>query len=252
VRIPIGPEPVLLQEPLLSQYASRRHDVKYDRDAMRAARVRGELPAYGGPWFGGLEKDIVWVNTTRVYGDASIAAELTRAEIEGRKDVLTLLTYFKEHLPGFEKARLLHTSTQIGVRETRRLIGEYTLTGDDIRTEARFDDSIAVGCWPIDVHPSEGEVGSHTLHVPLPFQIPYRTLLPRGTESLLAAGRCISADREAHGSTRVGATCAATGHAAGVAAAIAAREDIQPREVDAHRLRDVLVSQGAIIDPPEG
>lgn len=249
VRIPIGPEPGLLREPILSDYASRRHDVECDRVAMRAAKARGELPTFGGPWFGGMEKDIAWVNTTRVVGDASNAAELTRAEIEGRKNVFTIMAYFKQHLPGFENAYLLHTSTQIGVRETRRLLGEVTLTGDDVRSGTVFDDSIAVGCWPIDIHPSEQEVGVHAMYVPLPYGISYRTLLPQNVGNLITAGRCISVDREALGSTRVGATCAATGHAAGTAAAIAARDNVQPRDVDSATLRDVLQAQNAIVEP---
>src|SRR5690606_13380420 len=176
---------------------------------------------------------------------ASDAAELTRAEIEARKNVFTIMAYFKQHLPGFENAYLLHTSTQIGVRETRRLVGEVTLTGDDVRSATAFDDSIAVGCWPIDVHPSEQEVGVHAMFVPLPYGIPYRTLLPQNVGNLITAGRCISVDRDALGSTRVGATCAATGHAAGTAAAIAARDNIQPCDVDTAILRDVLRAQNA-------
>lgn len=249
-RIPIGPEPGLLEEPLLSRYASRRHDVACDREAMRAAGARGELPAFGGPWFGGMEKRIAWVNTTRVFGDASNAAELTAAEVKGRRDVQTLMAYFKAHLPGFEQARLLQTSAQMGIRETRRLAGTYTLTGDDIRSGARFEDTVAVGCWPIDVHPSGGEAGVHAMYVPLPYGIPYRCLLPVEVGGLLVAGRCLSADRQALGSCRVGATCAALGQAAGVAAAVAAREGMSPAQVDVRRVREALVSQGAVVDPP--
>ena len=248
--IPVGPEPGLLKEPLLSQYASRRPDVVCDRDAMRAARERGELPTYGGPWFGGMEKRVAWVNTTRIFGDASVASEWTRAEIQGRKDVFRIMTYFKKHLPGFEEARLLQTSTQIGVRETRRLLGQYTLCGDDIRNATSFENGIAIGCWPIDIHPSDGEAGVHAMYIPLPYHIPYECLLPQEVNNLLVAGRCISADREALGSSRVGATCAAIGQAAGAAAAIAAQSKINPGDVDVHRLRELLIDQQAIVDSP--
>jgi len=249
VQIPIGPEPILLQEPLLSEYAPRRHDVTWDQEGMRDAKQRGEIPLFGGPWFGGLDKDIVWVNATRIIGDASKASEFTRAEIEGRKNVFTLMSYFREHLKGFEHARLLQTSPQIGVRETRRLIGLYTLTGSDVREARRFDDSIGVGCWPIDIHPVH-DVGVHELYVPLPFGIPYRCLVPHDVGNLLTAGRCISVDREAQSSIRVGATCAVTGHAAGAVAATAIRRKVQPCDIDKRRLRDLLTSQNAIIDPP--
>jgi hypothetical protein len=249
-RIPFGPEPGFLPEPLLSDYASRRRDIAFDAAAMRAEAAAGRLPRFGGPWFGGLEKDTVWVNSTRIYGDASVAAELTRAEIEGRRDTAALVAYYTRHLPGFESARLLHTSTQIGVRETRRLQGVYTLTGNDVRGGTRCDDGIALGCWPIDVHPASGEVGVHAMWLPLPYVIPYRCLLPVGVADLIVAGRCLSADREALGSARVGATCAATGHAAGVAAALAARLRRPLAELDIAGLRDRLRAQSAIVDPP--
>ncbi len=250
VCIPIGPEPTLLQDPLASRYASRRLDVEHDREAMKAARERGEIPPYGGPWFGGLEKDIVWVNGTRIYGDASDPADLSRAEIEGRRAVAALAGYFRRSFPGFERARLLQSGSHIGVRETRRMIGEYVLTGDDVRAGRPFADSIAVGCWPIDVHPSEGEVGVHAMYVPLPYRIPYRCLLPREVDGLLAAGRCISVDRQALGTARVGATCAAIGQAAGAAAALTARRGVEPRAVDPAEVRELLASQGALVDPP--
>lgn len=246
VRIPIGPEAVVLAEPLLSEYASARTDVELDLMAMRAAKAAGQLPTFGGPWWGGLEKDVVWVNATRVVGDASVADELSRAEVQGRKDTATLMAYFRQHAKGFADARLLHTSTQIGVRETRRVVGAYTLTGDDIRRAARFEDSIAVGCWPVDVHPADGVVGSHSMYVPLPYDIPYRVMLPRTIENLLVAGRCVSVDREALGSARVGATCAAMGQAAGVAGALASRDRLRPRDLDIAGLQARLRDQGAL------
>ncbi len=248
--IPIGPEAVLLEEPLLGEVASRRSDVECDRAEMRAAQERNELPLFGGPWFGGLEKDVVWVNTTRVLGDASDAVELTRAEIEGRKNVQTILAYFKEHLPGFKDAQLLHTSTQIGVRETRRLDGVATLTGAQIRAGHDANDGVAVGCWPIDVHPSARGVGVHAMFVPKPYTIPYGCLVPKSIGGLLTAGRCISVDRDALGSTRVGATCAATGEAAGTAAALSALGSITPGQLPVARLRGVLESNGAIVSAP--
>src|SRR5262249_3912555 len=162
--------------------------------------------------FGGLDKDVVWVNSVRIVGDATNARDLTRAEVQGRRDAFTLFDYFRRHVEGFADGRLLQTSPQIGIRESRRLTGVYTLTGDDSRAAVRFEDSIALGCWPIDVHPAEGEVGSHKMFVPDPYGIPYRAIVPATTDGLLAAGRCISVDREGLGSVRVGGTCTATGH----------------------------------------
>lgn len=247
---PIGPEPGYLREPVLSQYASVRQDVIVDSEHMKAERAAGRLPRYGGPWFGGLEPDVVWVNSTRVVGDASSAADLTRAEIEGRRESAQIADYFVRHLPGFGEARLIHTGTQIGVRETRRLSGRYTLTGKDILERSEFADGIALGCWPIDIHPTKEDVGHHAMYVPLPYQIPYRTLVPKDVGGLLVAGRCFSADRDALGSARVGATCAALGQAAGVAAALSAKNSMEPGEVDVRQVQDGLRSQAGLVDYP--
>lgn len=245
--IPIGPEPVELEGRLLAEWASPRSDVRIDYEKMREARRAGELPAFGGPWFGGLYKDTVWVNSTRIVGDASNARDLTRAEIEGRRNSFQLLEYFKGNIPGFEHSRIVHTSPQIGIRETRRLVGEYTLTGDDVKNATDFEDGIGLGCWPIDIHPTD-DSGLHSMFVPVAFKIPFRALVPSTMDGLLVAGRCISVDREALASVRVGAQCGVTGQAAGVAAALAVRDGIQPRTLSVPALQEQLQEQGAILE----
>lgn len=249
-RIPIGPEPTNLEGPKLKSNASRRLDIPIDYDQIAKDKKAGKVPRYGGPWFGGLWKDVAWVNSVRVVGDASFNDELTAAEIQGRKDAMKLTQYFRTTIPGFEDARIQRTGAQIGVRETRRLDGVYLLSGDDVRNEAEFDDAIGLGCWSIDEHPNEAR-SNHSMYVPLPFQIPYRALLPKDVGSLLVAGRCMSVDRDALASVRVGATCTVTGQAAGVAAAIAAKQSLQPNEVDVKRLQSVLKDQGAMLDLPQ-
>lgn len=245
--LPIGPEAGLLTDPVLTDYSSVRRDISLDRAAMKQARQNEELPPFGGPWFGGMEKDIAWVNMTRIIGDASDARDLTRAEVQGRRDTRRVVDYLRETVPALADSHLLHTSTQIGVRETRRLEGVRTLTGDDLRTGAGFEDSVALGCWPIDVHPSDRGTGTHAMFVPEPFEIPYSIMVPESVDGLLAAGRCVSADREALGSIRVGATCAAMGHAAGAAAARAADQDVQPRAVNVSEVQALLRNQGALV-----
>jgi len=246
-RIRIGPEPGSLDDYGLDDSNAARQDIEIDRQAMRDAKARGELPVFGGPWFGGLEKDVVWVNSVRIIGDATDNRDVTRAEVQGRREARALFEYLRDHVAGFEEARLQQTAPTIGIRETRRLHGVTTLTGDDIRTGAQPADSIALGTWPIDVHPTDGFAGTHVMYVPEPYGIPYRALVPATTDGLLAAGRCISVDRDALGSARVGATCTATGHAAGVAAALSARRGIPPRELDPAGLQAALRSQGAIV-----
>ncbi len=246
--IPFGPEPGYLGKELLTEYTSRRRDVGIDREMLSSAYQADELPFFGGPWFGGLRVNYPWVNTTRVYGSAVNAAELTSAEMEGRRNAHTIVNYYKKHCKGFENSWIMNTSATMGIRETRRLEGVYTMTKDDIVSGRKFDDSIALGVWPIDVHPPKQQNGMHDMYVPLPFQIPFRCLLPVTVDNLLVGGRCISVDREALGTVRVGATCGATGHAAGVAAALAAKEDILPRNLSHRTIQNEILNQNAIIE----
>lgn len=249
-KLPIGPEPVELSGNTLRSNASRRLDVPVDYAQIEEDRKTKDLPLFGGPWFGGLWKDVVWMNTVRVIGDGSNAQELTNAEVQGRKDAFKLTEYFRNVIPGFENARIQRMAPQIGVRETRRLIGEYTLKEDDVRSEATFKDAIGLGCWSIDIHPNSAKA-NHSMYVPLPYQIPYRCLLPKTIDGLLAAGRCISVDRNALASVRVGATCTVTGQAAGLAAALAVQSNKQLRNIDIRVLQRMLVEQKALIDLPQ-
>lgn len=245
--IPIGPEPTEMTGKLLRENASRRLDIHFDYEKFNADHAKGLLPLFGGPWTGGLWKDTAWMNTVRVIADGSDARDKTRAEFEGRRNAFALAEYFYNNVPGFEHGRIQRLACEIGVRETRRLVGEYSLTGNDVRQGKTFDDAIGLGCWAIDIHPRDAKA-NHSLFAPLPFQIPYRILVPRLMDGLLVAGRSVSCDREALGSIRVGATCAMTGHAAGVAAALASRENIQPRHVDIRKLQRTLRQQGALLE----
>ncbi len=250
-RIRKGPEPGDLDDYGMDDANAARQDIVVDRQAMRDARTRGELPVFGGPWFGGLEKDVMWINSVRIIGDATNNRDLTRAEVQGRRDAFTLYSYLRDNVSGFEESRLQQTAPTIGIRETRRLQGVTTLTGDDVRASAQPGDSIALGAWPIDVHPVDGFAGSHVMYVPDPYGIPYRALVPATTDGLLAAGRCISVDREALGTVRVGATCTATGHAAGTAAALSALGGVRPRDLDVAELQSRLRGQGALLSPED-
>jgi len=246
--IPFGPEPGFLTDSLLSDYTSRRRDVYIDREKLQEAFNNGKLPCFGGPWFGGLRRKYPWVNTTRVYGSAVNAAELTAAEIEARKNAHEIADYYRRECEGFQNSWLMKTASTIGIRETRRLNGVYTLTKQDVVDCRKFDDSIALGVWPIDVHPPKGQSGMHEMYVPLPYQIPFRALLPKRIENLIVGGRCISVDREALGSIRVGATCGAMGHAAGIAAAISAKSGEGLRSLNHKVIQQELINQNGIIE----
>ena len=142
----------------------------------------------------------------------------------------------------------MNTAPTMGVRETRRLVGEYTMTRADLVENTTKADSIAMGVWPIDIHPPKGQNGAHDMYVPVPYQISYKALVPVKIDNLLVAGRCASTDREAMGSMRLGATCGAMGQAAGVAAALGAQTGCTPRNLDYKTIQSELLHQGAIIE----
>jgi hypothetical protein len=200
-------------------------------------------------FFSGPEKDEVLVNMSRVQGlDGTDVEDLTLAEELGRKQVLMLADFMVKALPGFGNASLSQVGAQIGIRETRRIDGEYVLTMEDVVAGRRFDDVIARSGYPIDVHgPTDKSVIVSWIKEDGAYDIPYRSLLPKNTDNLLAAGRCISTSHEALGTTRLSPSCMATGQAAGTAAALAVHWGITPRDLSIERLQDLLEKQQAIL-----
>jgi len=187
-------------------------------------------------------------NMTRVGGiDATDPEQLTSAEIEGRRQALEYFRFLRDKGPGYEHAALGGLSTQIGVRESRRIFGEYRLTRSDVISARKFDDAIAQCGAPIEEH----HAGSDTRWEYLPesetYGIPYRCLVPQKIDRLLVAGRCLSADHDAHASVRSMGQCMAMGQAAGIAAAIGAKRSIGPRAVPIGLLQSRLRSIGAVI-----
>lgn len=191
---------------------------------------------------------VVATNMTRVaYVDATDPAELTKAEIEGRKQALEYVRFLRAEIPGYEQAFLMNFSTQIGIRETRRVLGVYRLTREDVLLARKFDDAIAQCGAPIEDH----QPGSATRWEYLPegelYDIPYRCLLPQGVDNLLVAGRCLSASHDAHASVRSMGQCMAMGQAAGTAAALAAASGVTPGALSIDRLQSRLVAEGALL-----
>ena len=221
-------------------------------EACRAAMHRLAPPhlVYGGPWVIRLHEREVSINATRVYGNPLDPAGRTSMEQRAREDMLQVAAILRAGVPALAESYVLAGATDLHVRESRKIVGDYIFSGDDLRVRRTFDDAIAVGAWPIDIHPSDGFSGvhPHKENPPEPYQLPYRCLLPRGIEGLLVAGKPISTTHEAHGSTRIPGTSMATGHAAGVAAALASRAGVTPRSVDVPQLRATLLAQGAILD----
>ncbi len=200
----------------------------------------------------------IGLNFSHVFGvDATNGRELSQAQLSGRRLVQHLTEFVREYCPGCEKAYLVNSGVHIGVRETRRVCGEYKLTLDDYRHRRKFADDIACNAYYIDIHISKEfwEEGCQEgidwdeqtcrYEPGESYGIPYRCLLPRGLGNVLVAGRCISTDRAVHGSTRVMPVCFATGEAAGCAAAMAVRKHRgMVGAVDAGMLRKRLVEHG--------
>lgn len=221
------------------------------REALKTAQESGDLPHYYGPGVMFLfADDEVYVHGVRVPANPTDAADLSRAEMQGRRDAHAMFAAWKKRVPGFEQSYFIEAYPWIGVRESRRLVGEYVLTEDDLMKSRRFEDAIATGCWYLDLHPNKTTVGGANDFKPEkvqpdPYDIPYRSLLPRKVANLLVAGRCHSATRGAHASTRVTVTAMATGEAAGVAAALASAAGKSPGEMKGLRVREALAERNA-------
>jgi len=219
---------------------------------MGEAAATGEyrLPRVEGSWHRTPHPGIVMIHMTRIPNvDATDPVELTRAELEGRRQVREYHRFLRDRVPGFEASVLVGTSPAIGVRESRRVHGDHRLTREDVLQGRRFDDEIALCGAPIEDHHAGGDTEWRYVGVGGVYGIPYRSLLPAGVEGLLVAGRCFSATHDAHASARSMATCMAMGQAAGTAAALAVAGGTVPRSVDAAALRERLLRDGALLEP---
>ena len=215
---------------------------------LEKARADGRIGPYGGPWPATFSGRDIYFNAIRTAGDATDPDDWTNAEIQGRRDAWQMFELWKEALPEFKDAYFFTSGPTAGARESRRIVGDYTLTGDDIRQARRHDDVVVLGAWRIDRHP-QTESGYHDMPFVPPYDIPYRTLLPQGVDNLWVAGRCHSATSEALASSRVTANAMGMGQAAGTAAAMAAVAGVGNREVPIGTLQDRLLAANAILDP---
>lgn len=188
------------------------------------------------------------VNSTRVLHVLGTDVwDLTQAEWEARRQMRQIVAFLKKYVPGFEKSYLSQSGATVSARETRRITGEYILTGQDVLSARKFDDVVAHGTYPMDIH---NPVGRGTVLKNVPpgeaYDIPLRCLIPKAAERLVVAGRCISGDHEALSSYRVMPISMATGQAAGVAAALSVRRRAPVRAIEAAEVQQELRRQGAI------
>lgn len=182
--------------------------------------------------------------------DASNPESLTQGEIISQERVLKFWRFLKRRVPGFEEASIINMSTHLGVRETRRIKGERTLTEEDVLAAWKHPDGISRCSWYMDLHDGQDKdpiKEYRAKRAPAPgdyYEIPYGCLVPQKIDGLLMAGRCISSSRPANGSLRLQPTCMNLGQAAGTAAALCAQRKINPRELSGIELRAILKEQG--------
>jgi hypothetical protein len=191
------------------------------------------------------------INMTRVLKHSALdAAGLTKAEIEGRRQCREVLAFLRNHIPGFENCKVAFTGPSIGVRESRKIVGMYKLAARDLLENRMFDDAIAMGGYPIDIHSPDGAKTTHMFLKPGSwYSIPYRCLIAEQAENVLVAGRCISATHEALAALRVSPIVMAIGQAAGTAAAITAKTGRRVQDIDIDGLRAILKKDGAFLEP---
>ncbi len=198
-----------------------------------------------------MGKGIVHFNTTRIVKhDPTNPLDVSKAEATARKQIWEMLCFLKEGgFPAFKDAFIVSSATNIGVRESRKLKGEHILTAQELIDLTRFEDSIALGDYDIDIHNPEGTGTSHRYFKPGEYYtIPYRSLLPKEFDNLLVGGRCISATHEAQASIRIMPICATTGEAAGTAIGVAYNTGTNTHTVDVKAVQAKLRENGAAID----
>ncbi|OQB16010.1 MAG: anaerobic glycerol-3-phosphate dehydrogenase subunit B [Firmicutes bacterium ADurb.Bin193] len=192
---------------------------------------------------------VLHFNTTRIIKKNPLnALDITAAEMDAREQVYELYLFLKNNIQGFENSILLMSAPQIGVRESRKIEGEYKISADELMSCKKFTDSIARGNYGIDIHNPEG-TGTKRTHVPEGdyYTIPYRALVPKGMLNLLVAGRCISSTHEAQSAYRIMPICCCIGEGAGVAVGVALKDNVPTRDVSVKKVRGLLKQYGALI-----
>lgn len=228
---------------------------------MRTAEARGQRFARRGPILRPQKHPGEWrANVTQLARtdggpvDGTDAAQLSAAEREGRRQGADFLRFLRRDVPGFEAAYLLDLPAQVGIRETRRIVGDYVLTEEDVLGCASFADTIGVNGWPVEEHlagdvsfrwPHGSDTPEGRAHCRGYNHLPWRMLLPRCVDNLLVAGRCASMTHGGQSAARVSGACFAMGHAAGIGAALAVQRGLAPRAIDVSTLQQRLQSAGA-------
>jgi hypothetical protein len=224
-------------------------------EVWQKAQANGDMEPFQttimGWWWTPTRPDQVGVNFTHIiHVDATKAEDLTRATIEGRRQAYRTIDVYRKYVPGMEKCYMVSTPNTVGIRESRRIMGEYVISEEDVKNQASFPDSTGYGSFFIDVHHIDGPGMDPSVWRPpsgFKYQIPYRALIPKGVENLLVCGRCLSCTHLALGSLRVMAQCMVTGEAAGTAAALSISEGMTPRRLAVPLLQRTLRANRGIV-----
>ena len=190
------------------------------------------------------------VNATQLNGfNALNEEEYYAAEVELRIQIEKIVNFLRKYIPGYENCEVKTTASTLGVRESRRIMGEYVINDGDVENGNHYDDAVVHDAWfLIDIHnPSGGGQAEGHSKMANPYDIRYGAIVPLGVDNLLTSGRCISGTHRAHASYRVMAICMATGEAAGIAAALSISEGVTPRRLEALRIRNTLKNNGVIL-----
>lgn len=190
------------------------------------------------------------VNATQINGRNTLTVEgMTEAEYLLREQIPAVVAFLRKNAPGFEHCRVKSSAATLGVRESRRFIGDYVISDEDVEKGGRHEDVVVHNAWfLIDIHnPAGGGQAEKHSQPATPYDIPYRSLLPKEVEGLLLSGRNISGTHRAHASYRVMGVALATGQAAGIAAALAVKNGCTPRELDYHQVQEALTQYGAVL-----
>lgn len=198
------------------------------------------------------KKDQALMNSTAIIAPddrvlyPTKAADLTFAEIAGRQQIREYERFAKDYLDGFEDAYIYDNGNEIGIRQSRTIVGEYTLKNEDVVNARKFKTAIARSAWPIEIH--GGSKGVKVVNLDDDYyEIPFEVMLPKDIEGIMTVGRCISAEHEALASARVVAQCFEEGFAAGLAATMCVNENIMPKEVDIQKVREAMIAGGSAL-----
>jgi hypothetical protein len=219
-------------------------------DAVREAKERGEFHKNRERVVFSITTipGVVTINSTSMLGYDPVDAEsLTRAAVEGREQIFDVASFFRKYVPGFENSFVLDSASALGVRESRRIVGEYTLTANDCISGKKGDEDVARGAYCLDVHQASGKIEHKHIQNGESYGIPYGCIVPQEVDGVLVAGRCLSSDRFANGSARNQAHIQAVGQAAGTAAALCVKKGLVPREIPVSELRETLTEKDAIV-----